>query len=154
MWSLPIWLLWKCNKKLNKVLQTLAMSTRAYLLENPCRIGNMGFMIWVFIYCQSCVRIPGFWLIVWLIMVYKTLYSFCTFANVETHAMIMAIAVTSLLDKVVDTARDSHRLLWCRARQIISSNISALYQPLNFLLEQKDELPHQENIKLLTAVWK
>jgi hypothetical protein len=39
---------------------TLAISARLVYLKIFVRLGNMGFLIWVFGYCQSCASIPGF----------------------------------------------------------------------------------------------
>ena len=51
----------KMEKKSRKPWQYLQGLTYLKILV---RIGNVGFMICVFIYCQSHVRIPGFLLIV------------------------------------------------------------------------------------------
>ena len=62
----------------------------------------------------------------------------CNTTPAKNRHVIMVISMASLLDKVNDNAIDSHRLLQCRARQIISSlNISGLYQPLNVFIRAK-----------------
>ena len=46
---------------------------------------NVAFLIWVFINCQSRVRIPGFSSYVCIVMVYITLFYFHAFADVMSR---------------------------------------------------------------------
>jgi len=84
------------------------------------RIGNVGFLIWVFIYCQSRVRLPGFWAIVRLIRVYKILYSFRTFADgVEVELGIFETPYYNIVMVIVYSLRwvsdsSTHQWRWLR----------------------------------------
>ena len=64
-----------------------------YLQGSPSQkslleVYNVAFLIWVFINCQSRVRIPGFSSYVCIVMVYITLFYFHTFADV--HGVVRA----------------------------------------------------------------
>ena len=61
-----------------------------YLQGSPSQkslleVYNVGFLIWVFINCQSRVRIPGFSSYVRIVMVYITLFYFHAFADGQSN---------------------------------------------------------------------
>ena len=75
-------------------MQTLAILANIYKAykylqglpaqKSLLEVYNVGFLIWVFVDCQSRVRIPGFLANVCIVMVYITLFFFHAFADVFT----------------------------------------------------------------------
>ena len=64
-----------------------------YLQGSPSQkslleVYNVAFLIWVFINCQSRVRIPGFSSYVCIVMVYITLFYFHTFADARVVVIL------------------------------------------------------------------
>jgi hypothetical protein len=58
---------------------TLAISARLVYLKIFVRLGNMGFLIRVFDYCQSCASIPGFFSILFF---YNGIFRFIFFFHI------------------------------------------------------------------------
>ena len=106
-----------------------------YLQGSPSQkslleVYNVAFLIWVFINCQSRVRIPGFSSYVCIVMVYITLFYFHTFADVIQSKIIHWCAKGSL-NSAGDTKNpNKHRASACHQKQPIDTSVRRVPTPI------------------------